>query len=819
MDALRQDIRYALRGLRGSPGFALLAVVTLALGIGANTAIFSAVDAVLLAALPYPQPDRLVRVYAASGRNPPGTLSGPQFLAVQRQVHGFAAVAASSGVSATLTGSGAAERLEGEVVSASYFEVLGVAPLLGRTFGRATAGAGEERQVVLSWQLWRTRFGGEAGIVGRTLTLNGQAYTAVGVMPRGFEGMRPDDQLWTLARTDVPDSPFTGQGADPEHAWGARYLDVLGRLRPDASTAAVAGQLDALARRLSASHPDTDAGERFVPRDWHDDLVGDSRRPLMLLLAAVGAVLLIACANIANLLLTRGAARQREVTIRMALGAPRSRIARQFLTESVILGLTGGAGGLALAYATLGPLKRLAPGQGGAGLRLEHATIDVRVLLFALGAALLAGLAAGVVPAVSAAAANPSSRLREGGRGTTEGAARHRLRALLVTAEVALSLVLLVSAGLLIRSFARLTATDPGFESARVAAISLPLPQNRYDGARVGELYGQLLERVRALPGVSAAGAAFPLPLTGKGASAGFVVEGRPAPDPEEGQHAGLVWATPGYFEALRIPVRAGRALERRDAPNAAPAVVVNEALARRYWPGEDAVGRRVKLADDPADTTSPWLTVVGVVGDVRPAGLDVPPAPELYIPLSQNSWPFMALVVRTAAGDPLKLVPAIRREVAALDPNLPLGRAQALETVVDRSVAQPRFRTLLLSVFAFLALLLAGIGIYGVVSFGVTQRLHEIGVRMALGATPGRVLRLVVRQGLAPVVLGLAVGLAGALAAARLLAGLLYQVGAWDPATFLLVPLALLAVATLAVWLPARRATRVDPGLALRAE
>ncbi len=819
MDTLRQDIRYALRALRRSPGFALVAALTLALGIGATTAIFSIVDGTLLRPLPYPHPERVVWIWSANPSEQGGSLSGPQFLDIAHGTRSFAAVTAMWHTSPTLTGSGDPQRLAAEVVSPDYFKVFGIAPLLGRTFGTATAGAGEARQAVLSWELWQSRFAGDPGILGRVLQLDGQAYAVVGIMPRGFPGAVRNGQLWLLARAEVPDAPAFGGQRDIEHNRGASYLAVLARLRPGVTIQRAGAELRALGARLSQAYPATDAGVTLGVRSWREQLVGDTRRPLLLLLAAVAVVLLIACANLANLLLVRGTARQREITIRSALGASRVRVARQLLTEGLVVSALGGAAGLALAYGIVGPARVLVPSWAAVTIDFSRVSIDARVLLFAMGISLLTGLLAGVAPALVAGRVELSRGLREGSRGSTEAPGRHRLRAAFVVAQVALALVLLTGAGLLLRSFDRLTAIDPGFDRARVLTLELQLPQARYDAPHVVRFYDALQERLRALPGMQAAGAVFPLPLSGTSASGGFVVEGRPAPRPNQQQGAGIAWASGDYFRALRIPLRAGRLFDRRDGPDAPGVVLVNEAMARRYWSGQDPVGARIKLATDPADTTSPWMTVVGVVGNVRPAALRRAPGPELYLPLAQNAWANMTLVLRGATPDPDGLVPAVRREVAALDRDLPLGTARTLDAVVDDSVAEPRFRSVLLGAFALLALALSAVGIYGVVAFGVTQRLPEMGVRLALGATPGDVRRLVVTQGLRPVLLGLVLGLAGALAAARALAGLLYQVPAWDPVTFLAVAVLLTAVALAASWLPARRAAAVDPIAAIRAE
>jgi len=807
LDALRQDAGFAARLLRRAPGFTLVAVLTLALGIGANTAIFSVVDQVLLRPLPYPEADRLFRLFSESEGAPQSPYSGPDYLDLRESARSFSHLAAAFPKSITLTGQGDPVRLDGESVSPDFFEVFGVRPEVGRTFAGASPG---ERLVVLGGDFWRSRFDADPGVVGRVLTLNGEPHTVVGVMPAGFNPLTGSD-AWTLQKRDVPDSPF-GAGAERER--GASYLAVVGRLRPGVEPAAARAELTALQRRLAEEYPGTNANRTLSMVPWREVVVGDGGRPLLLLLGAVGFVLLIACANLANLLLARANSRQREVTIRAALGADRGRLVRQFLTESVLIGVLGGAVGVGVAWFAVRPLEALRPQEAH---QLGEASLDVRVLAFALLLSLLSGVVFGLAPALQAGRLELGSSLRGGGRGSSAGRERARAQSLLVVAQVALSLVLLVGAGLMVRSLLRLTGVDPGFRTERVIAVGLPLPLPQYaEEHRQTAFWAGYLERVRAVPGVEAAGAVFPVPLSGSASTASFSVEGRPV-TPESQVTAGITWATPGYFESLRIPLRSGRLLTDRDRDDAPPVIVVNETMARQVWPGEDPVGKRLSFDEVPTDSTE-WFTVVGVVGDVRPKELQLAPRAELYLPHLQNPWPAMSLVVRTR-GEPETVVASLRREAAALDANLPLGEVRTLQEIRDRAVAQPRFRAYLLAAFAALALLLAAVGIYGVVSFSVSQRTREIGVRMALGALPREVVGHFVRRGMRPVVLGLGLGLGAAFLAVRLLSGLLYEVPQTDPVTFALLPAVLVAVAALAALLPARRATRVDPMVILRSE
>ncbi|HET9986740.1 MAG TPA: ABC transporter permease [Longimicrobiales bacterium] len=807
------DLRHALRVLGRARTLTLVAGLTLALGIGANTAMFTVVNRVLLRPLPYPHGERIVQLYGHDRGGEDGPFSGPDYLDVKRAARSFGFLAAASGGVRTLTGAGDPERVRGQNVSPEYFEVFGVAPRLGRTFLAEAGAAPAGRQAVLSAGFWKRRFGADPGIVGRTLTLDGEPWTVVGVMPEGF-GPLDETDVWTLQTGAVPASPFTAE-RNLEAERGARYLVVVGRLRPGVTVERAEAELAGIQRGLSATYPDAEAGRALSAVPLRETLVGQSRKPLLLLLGAVGLVLLIACSNVANLLLAQSTARQREVTIRAALGASAERLLRQFLTESVLLGLIGGAAGLALASLAVPLLERLVPGDATS---FANAGVDASVLGFTLVVSLLAGLAFGITPALQASRLDMSGALREGGRGSSEGASRHRIRTILVASQVALSVMLLIGAGLLMRSLQRLTAVDPGFQPERVLAVGLALPQPQYGAsAKQTDFYRRLLERVRALPGVDAAGAVYPIPLTGSSAGATFSIGGRPAL-PRGTNAAGLAWATPGYFATMGTALVEGRAFTDDDREGTPPVVVVNRALARRFFPGQAAVGQRIKLTDEPADTSAPWMTIVGVVADTRPERLDKAPEPALFIPHRQNPWPMMSLVLRAHAA-PGAVLAAVRREVAALDPNLPVDRVQRLSDVVARSVAEPRFRSLLLGLFAALALVLAAVGIYGVISFTVAQRTREVGVRMALGASPRAVVALFVRRGLRPVILGLLAGTAASLALARVLRGLLFGVEATDPVTFLGVVVVLGAVALAACYIPARRATRVQPAAALNSD
>ena len=804
---LLHDLRYAARLQRKNPGFTIVAVIALALGIGANTAIFSVVNTVLLRPLPYKDPERLVMVWEDASKQgyPRDTPAAANFVDWRDQNQVFEGMAAIYDTSFNLTGSGDPERLEGRSVSASLFPLLGVEPQLGRVFTAAEDQPGAQHVVLLSYALWQRRFGGDQGIVGQSLTLNGESYVVVGVMPARFQFPSSDDQAW------VPIA-FTQEDAGNRNR---HYLQVLARLKPGVSLAQAQSEMSTIAARLQQQYPEsnTDLGAAVQP--LHEHLVGDIKPALLVLLGAVGLVLLIACANVANLLLARAAVRQKEIAVRVALGARRWRLIRQFLTESVLLSTLGGLVGLAIAYGGLVVLKAFIPENIS---QAREISIDLKVLGFTFLVSVATGLIFGLAPAVQAARFNQIETLKEGGRDAATGGSGKRLRGLLVMAEVAISLVLLIGAGLLINSFLRLRNVDPGFRADNLLTMRVVLPDAKYETMdRRSVFYTDLINRVQSLAGVRSAAVTTNLPLYRQGNSISIGIEGRPAPPP--GQELIVVTriVSPGYFDTMSIPLLQGRQLTEQDAKTTPRAVVISETMARRYWPGEDAVGKRISLGRirKPED----WFQVVGVVKDVRQFELTAEPKPQMYLTYRQAGF-FDArdLVVKTDV-DPASMAASVRKAVWEIDKDQPVSNIQTMDEILADSIARQRFSMLLLAIFAAVALVLAGVGIYGVMSYSVAQRTHEIGIRMALGAQTGAVLKLAVGYGMKLVIAGLAIGLIAAFALTRVMSTLLFGVTATDPATFTLISLLLIAVAALASYIPARRATRVNPIIALRYE
>ncbi|HEX7089656.1 MAG TPA: ABC transporter permease [Longimicrobiales bacterium] len=808
METLLQDVRYALRALGRNRGLTLAAVLTLTIGIGANTAIFSAVHAVLLRPLPYPQPDRLVVLWLNNQREgiDKDVASYPNFTDWRAQGTSFGHMAAYTRTSASVTEGGDPEQVRGAFVTEDFFAVLGVAPALGRVPSAEDYRAAREQLVVLSHGLWQRRFGGDAGIVGRTILLTGRPYEVVGVMPPGFR--YPEDaEFWRpLVRT--PDF------ANLFDARSALWLSVIGRLAPGASLAQAQAQMTAVARRLEQEYPGPNEGLGILLEPLHDSIVGDVRPALLLLLGAAGFVLLIACANIANLLLARGAGRAKEIAVRVALGAARTRIARQVLTESVVLALLGGAAGLLVAYWVVGALAAMGPAEVP---RLGEVTVDRTVIGFALAASLLTGLFFGVAPAIQLSRTRLTDALRDGGRGATGAARSAHLRSLLVTVEVATALVLLMGAGLLIRSFAALQSVDPGFDGDRVLTVRVVPAAARYPEAdQVRAFYDEFLDSVRGLPGVESVSAISTLFLSRLPNMGPVTVEGEPPRTQDETVVSVTRDAiTPGFFGMMRIPVRLGREFTEQDGPDGMPVAVVNETFVRRFLPEGDPLGRRFTWGD-PEDSDATWWTIVGVVADTRRSGLAEPVRPEAYLPQQQVASRGMTVLVRTA-GDPLALTGPIRAVLRSIDPLQPLSDVRTVEQLMAEAVAARRFVMLLLSIFAAVALVLAAIGIYGVMAYLVGQRTREVGIRFALGADRRSVLALVVGQAMARVLPGVALGALGALGLTRLLRSQLFGVSALDPVTFLVVAALLVGVALAASLLPARRAAGVDPMAALR--
>jgi putative ABC transport system permease protein len=807
MRTLWQDLRYGARMLVKKPGFTLVAVITLALGIGANAAIFSVINSVLLRPLPYPQPEQLVWVW---GTNPSSdikqeTASLPDFVDWKAQGQSFAAMGGFTSFSPILTGNGEPERLTGALVTDGFFATLGVPPLVGRTFTPDEDKPDNRRYAVISHGLWQRRFGASESIVGQKVTLNGNPHVVVGVMPPHFKHPLPAMRL--------PVEVWLPLGVDPAQA--ARrgdFLGVVGRLKPGVSVPQAHAELNTIMGRLEAQYPDTNRGWGVIVLPLLDRFVGELRPTLYLLVAAVGFLLLIACANVANLLLARASARQREVAVRAALGAGRWRIVRQLLTESVLLSVVGGAVGLLLAKWGMDALVGVSPADLP---RVGEVALDWRVLGLTFAVSLATGVAFGLLPALQAANPHLSEVLKEGGRGSADSARGKRVRGALVVAEVALALVLLVGAGLMLRSFARLQNVNPGYNAENVLTVGLSLPASKYkEGPQVVAFYQQLLERVSTLPGAQAVGFVDALPLAG-GNYLSFAIEGRATQPTDRTPDAEHRVVSPGYFRAMGIPLVRGRLLTEQDNAQAPVATVISETAARRYFPNEDPIGKRVNFGNP---QTAPWRTIVGIVGDVRNEGLNAEPNPQMYVSFAQVTQRNLTLVVRSA-GEATALIAGVRGKVAELDRDQPLYNVRTLEQMLAASLARERFGLLLIVTFAGLALALAAVGVYGVLAYSVTERTHEIGVRLALGAERRDVMRLVVGQGMKLVLAGVGVGLVAAFALTRLMAGLLYGVTATDPLAFVGVSALLTAVALVACWIPARRATKVDPMVALRYE
>jgi predicted permease len=806
---LWQDLRYGLRTLLKNPGFTIIAVVALALGIGANSAIFSVVNAVLLRPLPFKNPEQLVMVWenATHLGFPKNTPSPPNFLDWQRQNTVFTGMAAISERSFNLTGVGEPERLDGRRVSANLFDLLGVPALLGRTFVPDDDRPGTH-VVLLSYSLWQRRFGSDPNVIGRAVTLNGESYTVIGVLPRsvhlpGYGNW--NDQVW------VPIA-FNNEEITER---GNHFLDVIARIKPAITLKQAQAQMETIAARLAKEYPryNTRIGATVTP--LHEELVGDMKPALLILLGAVGLVLLIACTNVANLLLARTAGREKEIALRLALGASRSRLTRQFLTESVLLALLGGCFGLLLALAGVHVLKTFVP---ATILQIQAINIDARVLVFTALIALLTGIVFGLAPATHSSHSNLNDSLKEGGRDSAVGKKGNRIRGLLVIAEVAVSFILLIGAGLLINSFLHLRNLDPGFRTDHLLTMKVDLSELKYpDGERRSVFFDEVLRSVRALPGVQSVAVAGNLPFTYNGDSMGIAVEGIPDSPPDQWPDVIYRAVGPGYFSTMGIPMIRGRDFTDQDKVDSKSVVVISEKTAQHYWPGQDPIGKRLK----PGATTSnaPWREVIGVVKDVRQNDFIAQPKMQMYFTYRQlKDLAANALVVRTSV-EPMSLASSIRNAIWAVDKDQPVANIDTMDHIVSEAIARQRFSMLLLGIFAGLALVLAAVGIYGVMSYSVAQRTHEIGIRMALGARRADVLQMTVKQGLKLVGAGMMLGLVAAFLLTRVLASLLYGISATDPITFVGISLVLLAVAILASYIPALRATKVDPIIALRAQ
>jgi predicted permease len=814
MGAVIQDFKYALRMLRKAPAFTAIAVITLALGIGANTAIFSVVNSVLLKPLPYPEPDRLVSVSGLNTRlgEKDRALSFPDIEDLQKQNSVFEYVSAYTGGAATITGAGEPLHVPAAVVSADTFSVLKVMPILGRTFA-----PGEDRPgnyvAILSSELWKKQFDGDPSVIGRAVALDGRSYTIIGVMPAGFAFPLDSDppQIWTtLSATSTSldrDKAITEQR-------GAHFLASIARLKPGVTLERANSEIDALGARLAKAYPDSNSNLTFRAQPALDALVGDLRPQIRLLFGAVGLVLLIGCANVANLLLARSTSRQREFAIRAALGAGRPRIVRQLLIESGILALAGGTFGLLIATWGSSFLAHLA---GGIIPRIEGSALDARVLAFTFFASIATAILFGIAPALQLSKLGISDMLKEGSRGSGRGAHHNFLRNALVVAETTLAVILLSGAGLLIRSLVTLEHVNPGFDPHGVITFTTELPDPRYPKPEMAEaFYRQLFERIRALPGVQSASGVLPLPLSDSVIRTSYEIEGHPVAKAEEPlAHMRIV--STDYFSVMRIPLVKGRFFTEADRTDSQPVILINKALAERSFPGEDPIGKHIKPGLS-ISGPSKMHEIVGIVGDVKHRALNRPDDPEAYMAEEQTGIGFMSGVVRTDAPT-ASLVPAIREIVASLDKDIPVYDIKTMDDYVAGSVAQPRLSSTLLGIFAALALVLAMVGIYGVMSFSVEQRTNEIGIRMTLGAQRADVLRLVLRQGMAIAAIGVTLGIGGALASSGLLKSLLFGVRPSDPATLIGVAILLVGCVLAACYIPARRAMRVDPIVALRYE
>ena len=807
---MKHDLIYAVRGLYKRPLFAIAAVVTLALGIGANSAIFSVVHAVLLRPLPYPSPDRLMMLWSYNPRQgfDKDVSAYPNFDDWRRQSTSFDGMSAYYGADYALTQAGDPAQIRAAIVTPGFFETLGVRPALGRTFGSREGTAGGNHVAILSHALWQTRFGSDPAIVGRSIVLDGVAHEVLGVMPASF-AYPETAQVWTPL---APSPRF----AELMQARGAMWLQVIGRLKPGVARGTAQAELDAIASGLERQYPNANAGigVRLLP--MHEEIVGDVRQPLLILLGAVGFVLLIACANVANLLLTRAASRQRELAIRAALGAGRTRLIRQMLIESLVLAAAGGAAGLMLAAWAIQALPSLAPSD------LPRSTdihIDGPVILYAVLAALVTGLLFGTAPALQSAAVAAGEFLKQGGRTGSAGSRSRRLRSAVAIVEIAVALVVLIGAGLLVRSFVAMNKVDLGFDPRHILVLRVELPSARYPkGAQINAFFGELASRLKALPGVESVGLGSSVLLSALPQSAALSVQGRPAQDPRA-RNAPVPYdsITPDFFKTLRIPLHRGRLFTDADTPTSQPVAVVNESLARRFFPDGDALGKKVTFGD-PTDSRTQWTTIVGIVGDTRRGGVNHAPWAELYYPLAQGPDRRMYALIRTS-GDPLALVRSAQAEVWAIDRNQPIHSTRTVEGLLAGSRANSRFTTLLLGIFSIIALALAAIGIYGVVAYSTAQRTQEIGIRMALGARRTDILTMVLKEGGMIGVVGLALGIAVALVLTRFMSTLLFGIGARDPITFVALPIGLLLVVTAATLIPALRAVRVNPVVALRAE
>jgi putative ABC transport system permease protein len=808
MGTLLNDLRYAARMMGKNPGFTLIAVITLALGIGANTAIFTVVNAVLLRPLGFHDPSRLV-IVAEKSPYPTITTSYENYVDWRAQSQSFESMEGTRGATIALTGAGDPERLNSRYATAGLFPLLGVDAVVGRTFRAEEDAAGGAPVVLLSYGLWQRRFGGAADAVGKSITLDSRPYTIVGVLPKGFELLQPADVF-------LPFTPWAKTLPDDRNWHPGIY--AVARLKPGVTREQARTEMVGITKRLENQYPEYNTGISADVVGLQDRLVQNVRPALLLLLGAVSFVLLIACVNVANLLLARAASRGREIAIRTSMGASRWRIVRGLLTESVLIAVTGGALGLLVASAALGPLLHMAEGSVP---QIFSVGLDRSVLLFTLVVSVLTGLVFGIVPALRTGKIDLRETLNEGSRGSTTGRGHHRILGALVATEIAVALLLLIGSGLLLRSFSRLQEVSPGFQPDHLLVADLPLSQNAYAKPELRyEFFDRLVERAKTLPGVKSAGAASFLPVSGGGSLIQFNIEGRPPKTPHDYVAAGYRTVTPKYMETMGVPLLQGRNIAAGDVEKAPAVVVINASMARTYFPGKNPLGKRMQIGATP-DKDVPYMEIVGVVGDVL-QGLDTDAKAEMYLPYRQADTVlpvFQLSVVLRTSGDPRLQAAALRSAVREIDPNQPVVKIRTMEENMATSVTEPRFRTWLIGIFAALALVLAAVGIYGVMSYSVNQRTNEMGIRVTLGAQPNDVFRIVVGEGLRLALIGVGVGLIGALAATRVLRTFLYGVSAIDPVTFAVTAALLILVAVAACYFPARRATRVDPMVALRYE
>jgi putative ABC transport system permease protein len=803
---------YAIRTLLKAPGFTAVAIGTIALGIAANSAIFSVVNAVLLRPLAYRDESRIVRVYPTDERGERGNHSAGDFLDLKRENRTLQAFAGySSELAAVSVRPGETVQAGLAHVTAEFFDVLGTPPALGHTFNAETDIRGE-REVVIADIVWEQQFARNPSVIGQRVRVDGEPCTIVAVMPKRFGERLDGARLWLLARKPVPPSPLDVKESDPLTNRDSHYFDAIARLKPGATLAQAQQDLHAIAAAIARDHPGESEGRdvRLVP--IREDLTGDVRDALLVIQGAVGLVLLIACANVASLLIARATGRRRELTIRAALGASRGALIRQLLAESAVLGLAGGAAGLIAAIWLVGVLVDAMP-DGLPFLGPGGVSVDLTVTLVTLVAAVATSVLFGVLPAFEASRVDSAQVLKQSG---DRGSSRAGGRSVLVAGEIALTLVLLAGAGLLGNSFVRLQRVDSGFAVDHATVADLMLPQARYPkGADQARLYHRLLDGLSGRTDLQAVAVGFPAPFHGANANASFMIDGRDVTSPADRPHASLAAVSGGYFAAMGVPRIAGRTFNDRDTENAPPVAIVNAAMARRYWPGDDPVGKRIRFDADPK---TPVTTIVGVVSDTRQLGLKDAPPPVLYIPYEQFTLPFTTVAVRSALPH-AAVVSLLKAQLAGVDPDLAFGDINPLEADVQNSIAEARYRAMLIGLFALLALVLAAVGVYGLISYTVTQRTREIGIRLALGASGGQILATVGREGLVPALTGIGVGLVAAAAGARALSSFLFGVGTFDPLTFAGVAVLLLGVAAAATYIPSRRALTVDPVVALRAE